>query len=78
MQRPIMFRDDDVDSKPVLKHHFENIFFFFCGTQVNCVSPITGNDDWSHKGGHKQIFRPTQGGGSQMGRASREYILEKK
>ena len=54
-----------------------SIVLSICESQVNCGSPITSNDDWSHKGGHKQIFRPTQGGGSQMGRASREYILEK-
>ena len=52
-----MFRND-TEFLQQLRSTILKIFFLFCETQVNCVSPITGNDDWSHKGGHKQIFRP--------------------
>ena len=51
----------------------------FCPPEVNCGSPITRSDDWSHKGGHKQIFRRAPrgrgwDGGRQKGKENQNHF----
>ena len=54
----------------------------FCLAEVNCGSPITRSDDWSHKGGHKQIFRRAPrgrgwDGGRQKGEENQNHFWQK-
>ena len=53
----------------------------FCPPEVNCGSPITRRDDWSHKGGHKQIFRRAPrgrgwDGGRQKGKENQNHFWQ--
>ena len=53
----------------------------FCPPEVNCGSPITRSDDWSHKGGHKQIFRRAPrgrgwDGGRQKGKENQNHFWQ--
>ena len=53
----------------------------FCPPEVNCGSPITRRDDWSRKGGHKQIFRRAPrgrgwDGGRQKGKENQNHFWQ--